>query len=56
MERVREIKVRVYIDTNKRTIDKEYEPRAYSGGLENDGESLSDLLRRLADEYEDWLS
>lgn len=45
MEYTREIKVRVYIDTNKRTIDKEYE--------REDGETLSDLLRRLADEYED---
>lgn len=45
MEYTREIKVRVYIDTNKQTIDKEYTP--------GDDESLSDLLRRLADEYEE---
>lgn len=42
---VREIKVRVYVDTNKATHDKEYTPR--------EDETLPDLLRRLADEYEE---
>lgn len=45
MTRIREIKVRVYVDTNKATHDEEYKPR--------EDESLSDMLRRLADEYEE---
>jgi hypothetical protein len=47
-EHIREIKVRVYVDTNKRTHDKEYTPE--------EDESLPDLLRRLADEYEERFS
>lgn len=45
VERIREISVRVYIDTNKATHDQEHRPR--------ENESLPDLLRRLADEYEE---
>lgn len=45
MEYTREIKVTVYIDTNKRTHNKEYTP--------HEGEGLVALLRRLADEYEE---
>lgn len=42
----REIKVRVYVDTNKHTHDEEHTPR--------EDESLPDMLRRLADEYENY--
>jgi len=45
---IREIKVRVYIDTNKDTHDEEHRPQK--------DESLPDMLRRLADEYEEhWM-
>lgn len=46
MMRVTEIKVRLYVDTNKGTrVDEEYTPR--------EDETLPELLRRLADEYEE---
>lgn len=45
VERVREIKVTVYVDTNKTTHQEVHEPEEF--------EDLPMLLRRLADEYED---
>jgi hypothetical protein len=45
MRRVREITVRIVVETNKDTIDKEYTPR--------EDETLPELLRRIAEEYEE---
>jgi hypothetical protein len=46
MIHVREIKVRIVVETNKGTrVDQEYTPR--------EDETLPELLRRIAEEYEE---